>query len=269
MKRRVTIIAAVVLVAGLAAFYGLRQEQDASASKSDTSIRNQEPPTEVKKTPPGAQSPRQQTAFNKNQFSLEDPQSPWVIVNKKRPLNPISYAPDALVTPNIALRSNITSQERQVGKVTAEALELLVKDAKKQGIHLTLESGYRSYNFQVNLYDRYVRQQGQPVADTQSARAGHSEHQTGLTADLGGITRPQCNVELCYADTIEGKWLAANAYTYGFIIRYPKDKTPITGYIYEPWHVRYVGVALSTEMHNQRIDTLEEFFNLPAAPDYN
>lgn len=209
------------------------------------------------------------TTFNKSQFSLTDPTSIWVVVNKKRPLEPKTYAPNDLVVPDITLRSNITSDERQVRQVTADALKKMTDAAKTDGLTLTLESGYRSYSFQVNLYNTYVKQQGQAVADTQSARPGYSEHQTGLAADLGGTTNPSCNVEQCYADTQEGKWLAANAYKYGFIIRYPNDKTSVTGYEYEPWHVRYVGTDLSTEMHNQGVETLEEFFGLPPAPDYN
>lgn len=250
------------MIAAAVGFYGIRQERGAIASTE------QSPNVAQQKTVTD-KLPEQKKPFDKNQFSIDDPKSPWVVVNKKRALNPAHYAPSDLTTPNIPLRSNITSQERQVTAVTARALESLVGDAKEQGIGLTLESGYRSYSFQENLYSRYVRQQGQFVADTQSARAGHSEHQTGLTADLGGITQPACNVEPCYADTPEGRWVAANAHKYGFIVRYPKGKTAITGYMYEPWHVRYVGIELSTEMHSQGIATMEEFFNLQDAADYN
>jgi len=130
-----------------------------------------------------------------------------------------------------------------------------------------VSSAYRSYSYQVSLYGKYVRDQGQSVADTQSARPGYSEHQTGLAVDVEPYDQ-QCDVEQCFADLPAGKWIAANAYKYGFIIRYTKDKTHVTGYEYEPWHVRYVGVELATEMHNQHIETLEEFFGLPAAPDY-
>ncbi len=262
MKRRTYIIATVVIVGALAGCYGLWQER-----KADTSARQAMSAKKVTKdTPHKIEQPK---PFDKKQFSFDDAASPWVIVNKKRSLIPANYTPKTLTLPNIRLRSNITSDERQVTAVTAKALETLVGTAKEQGIGLTLESGYRSYNFQVSLYDRYVRQQGQAVADTQSARAGHSEHQTGFAADLGGITRPACNVEPCYADTPEGIWLAANAYKFGFIIRYPAGRDAVTGYMYEPWHLRYVSVELSTEMHNKNAQTLEEFFDLPAAPGYN
>lgn len=218
--------------------------------------------------PISSTSPSAPAGFNKNQYSLTDPASIWVVANKLRPLNPKTYAPSDLVVPNIPLRSNITSTEKYVSNTMAGPLEALVAGAKQAGLTLNLQSGYRSYNFQVNLYNGYVKQQGQAVADTQSARPGYSEHQTGLAADLGGTTTPSCNVAQCFATTPEGIWLAANAYKYGFIIRYPQDLTQITGYEYEPWHVRYIGTALAAEMHAEGIRTLEQFFGLPSAPNY-
>jgi D-alanyl-D-alanine carboxypeptidase len=77
-----------------------------------------------------------------------------------------------------------------------------------------------------------------------------------------------CPLKACFADTDQGKWLAANAYKWGFILRYPNGMTNITGYEFEPWHYRYVGIELATEMHTTGIKTLEQFFGLPAAPDY-
>lgn len=208
------------------------------------------------------------SGFNKRQYSLNDSKSLWLVVNKQRQLSPVDYAPVNLVVPNIPLRSNITDTEKYVRADTATALQKLVSDASDQGVHFNLQSGYRSYQFQVDLYNSYVKQQGKSAADSQSARPGYSEHQTGLAADLGGTSDPSCNVEDCFADTVEGKWLAVNAHTYGFIIRYPADKVSVTGYIYEPWHIRYIGTLLSNEMHKQGTQTLEEFFGLPAAPDY-
>jgi D-alanyl-D-alanine carboxypeptidase len=150
----------------------------------------------------------------------------------------------------------------------ATALEKMVQAAANQGVHLNLQSGYRSYSFQVSLYNGYVKQQGQADADRQSARPGYSEHQTGLAADLGGSTQPSCNVAQCFANTVEGKWLAANAYLYGFMIRYTTAKESITGYEDEPWHIRYVGTQLSTELHASGITTLEEFFGVSGGSAY-
>ncbi|MBC7546522.1 M15 family metallopeptidase [Candidatus Saccharibacteria bacterium] len=206
--------------------------------------------------------------FNKTTHSLSDPSSIWLVVNKARQLNPKIYIPNNLVVPNIPLRANITTTEKVVQKIMAGPLETMVTAAKSQGINLNLQSGYRSYNFQLSLYNGYVAQAGQAESDKQSARPGYSEHQTGLAADLGGISIPSCNVAQCFADTVEGKWIAANAYNYGFIIRYPADKIAVTGYEYEPWHIRFIGTDLAQELHAKNIETLEEFFGLPAAPNY-
>lgn len=214
-----------------------------------------------------AQSSTKPAGFNKTRYSTTDPSSIWVVVNKQHPLNPKTYAPD-LVVPNITLRSNITGDERQVSKQMAPALESMAAGAKADGLTLTLESGYRSYNFQVNLYNSYVHSMGQATADTQSARPGYSEHQTGLASDLGGTTTPNCNVEQCFGGTPEGKWLAAHAYEYGFVIRYTTAKQDVTGYENEPWHVRYVGKDLAGEMHRTGIQTLEEFFGVSGGEAY-
>jgi D-alanyl-D-alanine carboxypeptidase len=204
--------------------------------------------------------------FNENQYSINDPTSIWVVVNKLRPLNPINYAPTDLVVPSVPLRGpgNETMQLRQV---VATALEQMFAASKTQGINLMLASGYRSYSYQTTLYNSYVQSQGQAAADLGSARSGHSEHQTGLAADLEPVSR-NCELEQCFATTPEGEWLAANCYKYGFIIRYTLANQPITGYEDEPWHVRYIGTSLAGEMHSTGVTTLEQFFGLPAAPNY-
>jgi len=254
MKKHVIAIVSVLVV--LAVIFVIGRNTD-----------NAVPPTQKKPTTSQAVRSAPKT-FNKTQYSISDPSSIWLVVNKQRPLNPQDYAPQDLVTPNVPLRSNITSTEKYVRADMATALETMVKAADVEGAHLNLQSGYRSYAFQVSLYNSYVAQSGQASADTDSARPGFSEHQSGLAADLGGTSQPSCDVAQCFGTTLEGKWLAANAYKYGFIIRYPEGKQAVTGYIYEPWHVRYVGIPLATEMHKQGIATLEEFFGLPAAPDY-
>lgn len=205
-------------------------------------------------------------AFNKKQFSLEDPSSIWVIVNKKRPLQPADYAPYDAVTPDVPRRLS-GADEMQLRKEVAEHVKELFTAAHNNGLELMISSAYRSYAFQKGLYNGYVRQQGQSEADTQSARPGFSEHQTGLALDVEPASRT-CEIDACFADTPEGQWVAKHAYRYGFIIRYPEEGQKITGYIYEPWHLRYVGKALAAELHTQGNPTLEEFFNLPPAPDY-
>ena len=125
-------------------------------------------------------------------------------------------------------------------------------DAKALGLNIPLVSGYRSYETQEKLYNKYVKKDGEKKANTYSAKPGESEHQTGLAFDIGSVDRS-------FANTIEAKWLAENAYLYGFIIRYPKDKEEITGYNYEPWHLRYVGQELAKYLKKNNL-TLEEYY---------
>ncbi len=260
MKKHLPIIVLVVLI--LVGSYIVGHHVASQSKTNATQPAHSAPKTTTVQTP--AQAP----SFDKTQYSLSDPNSQWVVVDKQRPLNPVSYAPANLVIPSIPLRSNITSTEEYVRSETAAALKTMADAASAQGVTLNLQSGYRSYNFQVSLYNSYVASQGQAAADRSSARAGYSEHQTGWAADLGGTSNPSCNVAQCFADTAEGKWLATNANTYGFIIRYPEGKESVTGYEYEPWHVRYVGTALSQEMQKTGITTIEQFFGLPDAPTY-
>jgi D-alanyl-D-alanine carboxypeptidase len=203
--------------------------------------------------------------FNKSQFSVNDPSSIWVVVNKGRVL-PNDYIPSDLVVPKIPLRLSDNQPEMQLRQAAADALDEMVGSASAQNIHLMLASGYRSYKLQVTLYGGYVRAQGQGGADSSSARPGHSEHQTGLAADIEPFNK-KCEVQACFADTTEGEWLAANAYKYGFIIRYQKGQENLTGYEYEPWHVRYVGKDLAAQIYKSG-KTLEQFFGLPEYIDY-
>jgi D-alanyl-D-alanine carboxypeptidase len=219
------------------------------------SRRSAEPDTGYHKVKVGA-------TFNKQKYSLDDPASPWVVINKQRPLSPKTYAPSDLTTPDVD-----ASGVEQLNATTARALEKLVAGAQIDGIRLSLASGYRSYDTQVSVYGSEVRALGQAGADRESARPGYSEHQSGWAADMS-TTTGKCRLQTCFADTPEGKWLAANAYRFGFIVRYIPGKEQVTGYQYEPWHIRYVGTELSTEMHNSGVQTLEEFFDLPAAPSY-
>jgi D-alanyl-D-alanine carboxypeptidase len=167
----------------------------------------------------------------------------------------------------MALRGAKTAENMQLRAEAATALASLASAAKTEGINVLVASAYRSYDTQTMIYDSEVRGFGQEEADRESARPGHSEHQTGWAVDLGAANK-KCEIEACFGETPEGKWLATNAYKYGFVLRYAQGKEPITGYKYEPWHLRYVGVDLATEMHRTNTKTLEEFFDLPAAPNY-
>jgi len=222
-----------------------------------------------KNSPPPRVAPQtlapQTPPFNKSLYSIEDPASIWLVVNKTRKL-PAGFVPSGLVAPNVALRFSGTNEQMKMRQDAATALEGLFASAKSSSYNLLLYSGYRSEAFQNQVYSSYVKRDGQAKADTFSARPGYSEHQTGLSVDLSssGLT---CAVETCFGDSPEGKWLAAHAHEHGFIIRYPEGKQSVTGYQYEPWHTRYVGKELAEEI-SKTGQTLEEFFALPPAADY-
>ncbi|MDO5560327.1 MAG: M15 family metallopeptidase [Oscillospiraceae bacterium] len=134
------------------------------------------------------------------------------------------------------------------------AFDEMSSDAKGKNLTIWIASGYRSYEDQKTLYDKYVAIDGQTEADTYSSRPGHSEHQTGLCFDLN-------TVEDSFARTDEGKWVAENCWKYGFIIRYPEGKEDVTGYKYEPWHLRYVGKDIAKDIYDRKI-CLEEYLGV-------
>lgn len=229
-----------------------------SASKDTTETK----PTEKTKTPtstprvtPPATTPPVQS-FNKLQYSTTNPASPWVVVNKKHQLNPKDYAPNDLLS---------VGSGQFMRAEAARALDRMLGDARTAGYTVTPASGYRSYSTQTSVYNNEVKMYGQAVADSESARPGYSEHQTGWAMDLasGG-----CSITDCFGNTPGGKWITANAYKYGFILRYTSDKVSITGYRAESWHFRYVGPGLATELHKNGIKTLEEFFGISGGTTY-
>jgi zinc D-Ala-D-Ala carboxypeptidase len=208
-------------------------------------------------------TPTPTPTFNKQALSIDDPNSLWVVVNKLRPLNPTNYAPP-LVDVTIA---HVYGYQMQAP--AAAALAQMAADAAAAGAgQIEAQSAYRSYGAQLSDHAALVARDGEAVADNESARAGYSEHQTGLAVDIAPVPDGGCNLEVCFGATPQGQWLAANAWKYGFLLRYPADKVAITGYTYEPWHFRYIGIPLATEMHTEGVETLEEFFGLPAAPNY-
>lgn len=233
-------------------------------SNDKTPITNSNPDSSSSQQTSEPQAPKN---FNKSAHSHTDPASIWVIVNKQHPLNPKTYAP-TLTVPNVPLKGSASAGNMHVSTVMAPALESLFAGAKAAGYTLMLSSGYRSYSYQVGVYNGIVASQGQAAADQQSARPGYSEHQTGFAADVAPRSG-HCDLSQCFGTTPEGEWLAANAWRYGFIIRYQADKVAVTGYEYEPWHIRYVGTDLSTEMHKTGITTLEEFFGVSGGTSYN
>lgn len=200
--------------------------------------------------------------FDKTRYSVNDSNSLWVVADKLRPLSPKKFAPTDLKT--LALPHTYDSSLRSDAAV---AYRRMFKAAKQEGINLVLQSAYRSFASQVSVYNGWVAKLGKAGADLQSARPGFSEHQTGLSADIAAADK-ECTISECFANTPEGKWLAKNAWEYGWHLRYPKGKTSITGYKFEPWHYRFVGKELAAELHKTANITLEQFFGLPNAPDY-
>ena len=162
-----------------------------------------------------------------------------LIVNKTYPL-PATYKP---IHPYKEITKDYLYGGDYIEDFVMEAFKQMSSDAEKEGIKLRITSGYRSYSVQDDLYKKYVKSDGVQVADAYSARAGYSEHQSGLAFDLNGTNRN-------FIKTKEGKWLNDNCYKYGFVLRYPDGKTKYTGYIYEGWHFRYLGVELATRLYN-------------------
>ncbi|WP_307479860.1 M15 family metallopeptidase [Pseudarthrobacter sulfonivorans] len=217
-----------------------------------------EPPAQVP-VPPSA------AASLPGQFSLTDPASPWVVVNKHRPLSPADYAPADLVQPNVQLAAS--GEAALLNSTTAAAAEAMFAAAAREGVFMVLASGYRSYGTQVLTYNGYVAARGQADADTASARPGYSEHQTGWSFDIadgGGA----CGFQPCFADQPAAVWAKANGHRFGFVVRYPWMFHPVTGYYYEPWHLRYIGIEAATDMVGRGINTVEEYFGVEAAPGY-
>lgn len=166
------------------------------------------------------------------------------VYNKKNPVG--DYVPTDLVT---------FVGGQQLRQEAAEAIQLMVKAAAADGVTFGMGSGYRSKETQKTLYDMYVFQDGQEAADRYSARPGYSEHQTGLTMDFTPIDE---SFEIGNGF----KWLQKNAHKFGFVLRYPKGDESITGYMYEPWHWRYIGVDAATDMFNKGERTLEQYFGV-------
>ena len=188
--------------------------------------------------------------YYKNIKTITEPDIYLVLVNKEYKL-PENYVPSKL-----ELISNEFANENKYLREEAKiAFETLSKEAKNLGYRVVAVSTYRDYEYQDKLYNMYVQEKGIDYADKCSARPGHSEHQTGLAVDVEGSNRDYDEFE----NSKEFVWMKENAYKYGFILRYPKGKEDITGYDYEPWHYRYVGVEVATKIHDLDI-TFDEYY---------
>lgn len=179
-----------------------------------------------------------------------------LLVNRTHPLEP-SYVPNDLRPVNIPFAYIGDDFRNYLREPAANALEAMFKDARNMGLNLIGVSGYRSYDRQNKIYEQNLAVKGEQQTNLYSAKPGQSEHQTGLAID---ISTPSIFSSLTtdFENTPEGMWLRDNASRYGFILRYPAGKEDITGYAYEPWHFRYVGIPLANYIKAKGI-TLEEY----------
>jgi len=193
--------------------------------------------------------------LNRTLFNIEDDESITSLVNKINSLEE-SYVPADLVTVNVPTVLE-NPEVNQLREEAALALEEMFAAAKESEVYLHARSGYRSYETQVQLFNGYVERHGEEEANRYSAKPGYSEHQTGLVMD---VTSESVALQLDekFGETIEGEWLKEHAHEYGFLIRYPEGMEEITGYIYEPWHLRYFGEEVATLIVESGL-TYEEF----------
>jgi D-alanyl-D-alanine carboxypeptidase len=205
---------------------------------------------------PAAPTTRTVRPFDRTAHSTRDPSSIWVVVNKTHAITPSDFRPELDIV-----------RGYQVATPAAGPLSRLLAASDRRGLGFKIASAFRSYDYQLQVHAATAAARGDAEADQISARAGHSEHQTGLAVDLVTPEDPTCDFEACFARTPGGRWLARSAWRFGFVVRYQPASTAITGYQPEPWHLRYVGRPLAAELHRTGIATLEEFFGVPGG-DY-
>lgn len=258
LRRLITLSVVGALAIGAAGVFGLPRIISDQVSQLPESIQNIADQVQAKPV----------TIFNPPKYSIDEADSIWVVINKQRQISPLRYKPENLVFPDFPRPKVQNPFGLQLRQEAALATEEMASAMAVEGVGtLILNSGFRTYKNQQGLYNRTRDTRGLAVAEKLSARPGHSEHQLGLAADFSAHGQG-CAIMACFGNTEAGRWLAENAHKYGFILRYPKGYKSITGFQYEPWHFRYLGVELATEMKNKGIKTLEEFWDLGSAPDY-
>ena len=194
--------------------------------------------------------------FYTNDTEIKNPDDLLVLCNKYHYLSS-TYIPSDLVNVDSQYMARTTSTKLR--KAANDALKELGSAASKEELNIKITTSFRDYAWQNSLYTNYVNTDGKAAADTYSARAGYSEHQTGLAMDLGGKS-PKGGYDLNYFEnTAEFNWMQAHSFEYGFVLRFPKDKVSITGYQYEAWHYRYVGKEVAKIMHDEGL-CLEEYW---------
>lgn len=246
-SRRIVLVTVVlwliILIAGFSMLWYQRQ-QNAQKAPAYTAATEQKQPERLPVTIALPNS--EPIPFTYSDFAQAD--SLWVIVNKQRFI-PTDYVPENIILPPALTRADTSRDEQSVREEVAYPLKEMFDAAEKSGLPLMMASGYRPASVQKTLFDTYVRSNGLEYAQQYSAQPGTSEHQTGLAVDISTSDR-RCYLEdQCFINLPEGKWLAENAYKYGFILRYPEGKEAVTGYSFESWHYRYVGKELATALY--------------------
>lgn len=193
------------------------------------------------------------------------PDSIYCLVNKDYSL-PSDYEPNDLVIPNVSFSIDYESEKKYLRQDASDALEKLFQAALEENFELVAVSGYRSYERQQEIYETNLKTRGTTHTNQYSAKPGYSEHQTGLVMDIS-CESEHYDLQESFGETPEGIWVAQNCAKYGFIIRYPEDKCDITGYAYEPWHLRYVGVTMAEYLTENTL-TLDEYYYYEPSYDF-
>lgn len=274
MNKKVVIIlisAIVVLLASGVIFTALQEESISSFAATSDAIHNIKdgdytyiPPTTIEEDT-SAPTVTEVPFVPATEMDL-DPNSITVFVNKEYALPP-DYLPSDLVTPDIYFHLAYYDDRTLMRKEAADAIEDLFAAAKADGCSLSGVSGYRSYQRQKKIFINNILTKGKTHTLKYSAVPGTSEHQTGLVMDISSASL-KYDLRDDFIDTPEGQWVAKNAHRFGFIVRYPNGKAEITGYSYEPWHIRYVGKPLAKYLYDNDL-TLEEYYNYTPSPDFD
>ena len=275
MKKVILFVSSMFVLSGCSLdFNHVEKEQNVTQLESSTSKGNEKTTSDLTSEGIKENSTEQPSApkltleavfFNEiaqvdGEKIIQNPENKLTLVNKVFAL-PEDYIPGDLVRPNVEFSfGNQDIEKSYMRQEAASALEDMFADAKSQDIHLFAVSGYRSYERQDDNFHNKVNKIGEEAAAKIVAYPGNSEHQTGLAMD---ISSQSANFKLTeqFGETPEGKWLMENAHRFGYILRYPKGLETITGYNYEPWHYRYVGLKAAAEIYKNQL-TLEEYFNI-------
>jgi D-alanyl-D-alanine carboxypeptidase len=255
-KRLIPLLAAVLCLALALCACGKKNEAAAPADGSEI-----QSGSAGALDPEGQSSGGEETAEPKKP-SFEDDEY-LILLNKTHPVGD-DYYPDDMVEVERIVSGVGTKETHQLRQAAADALNAMFDAAAEDGLELRMRTGFRSYDYQKKLFSDYASRNGEEKANTFSARPGQSEHQSGLACDLAGKSSGFA-LTYDFGDTKEGQWVAEHAHEYGFIIRYidgtRSSAGPITGYVFEPWHVRYVGVEHASAIHEQGV-TLEEYLGM-------